>query len=92
MDIGPAAQTSEGDNLMAGIRAASQEPRNALGPQQLGRNQAFNQNPRPGTLNGPLFFRHQTQKKPAWSNTLEALDHAGLLCNEPPDTTEVPFI
>ena len=31
------------------------------------------------------------KKKPAWSNTMQVFDHAGLLVNEPPATGELPF-
>jgi hypothetical protein len=31
----------------------------------------------------PWFFRRSKRKKPAWSNTWEVLDHAGLFFNEP---------
>jgi hypothetical protein len=32
------------------------------------------------------------KKKPAWWNTPEVFDHAGLLVNEPPAAGELPFI
>jgi hypothetical protein len=32
------------------------------------------------------------QKKPTWLNTLEVLNHVGLLFNEPPDTAGLLFV
>ncbi len=41
---------------------------------------------------GPLFFRHRKKAGVVEHHVWEVLDHAGLLFNEPPDTSEVPFI
>jgi hypothetical protein len=32
------------------------------------------------------------KKIPAWPNTMEVFDHAGLLFNKPPSIAEVPFV
>jgi hypothetical protein len=41
---------------------------------------------------GRLLVLPPSKKEPARSFTLEVLDRAGLLFNEPPVTDEVPFI
>ena len=48
----------------------------------------------PKLPSGPWWWRPSRateSKKPAWSNTAEVIDHAGLLCNEPPAQPGCPL-